>query len=853
MNDLVSFGVWLKQSRTALDLTQWDLAERIGCSRDAIQKFEAGTRRPSKQIAELLVAALNLPPEVRPAFVRWARMGPEAVPPDLARYSASPPSAAAAPVEPINAAPPPTLPAPLTALIGRGEEVEAVRRYLLRDDVRLLTLVGPPGIGKTRLGIAVAGHLSARFRDGVYYVALDTVSDPNLVMAAIGKSLGLKLSGKQPLSEAIAGYLRDKQVLLVLDNFEQVLDAGPLVLQLQSACPTLKALVTSRESLHAYGEWRFYVPPLELPARKRRQDPERIAHVPSVMLFVQRAQALKPGLNLKPDNLETIAAICIRLDGLPLAIELAAAQIEGLELEEILTGLGNRLKLLKGNMRSLPARQQTLRGAIDWSFDLLSNGERTLLQRLSVFVGGCSMAAIQAVCNANNDLPFEPQEGLSSLISKSLIQRGTGTGGESHFTMLESIREYAWEKLVTSGEAQELCRHHAEYCTGLAKAAHAQLTGPDQTKWLERLEQDHDNIRAALAWATDPSHHATELALRLSGALGKFWDMHGHASEGRRWLRAALELPAPSAAGDDNDKAKLNTEDYAALRIKVLVASGALASIQGDYNAARTYYKDALLLCQQIGDKTYAATCLINLGNVATHVGDYAQAREFHEQALALYRELQDRPGIALTLVNMGFGAMSLGDYATARGFLNECLAIRRELGNQYGIALALGNLGAIAIEQQDYTDAQALLEESLSLRRELKDERGIAFCLIWFANLARAKCDYPQARDLYREGLALYRKVGDREGIASTLREQAELYASMGQFVQATRLWGAVQVLYETLGTAIPPGYRSRYEQALARARAACGAEAFEQAWAVGRAMDLDQAIEAALADSDS
>jgi non-specific serine/threonine protein kinase len=590
------------------------------------------------------------------------------------------------------------------------------------------------------------------------------------------------------------------------------------------------------------------VPPLELPDRKRLPNPDVLAGLASVVLFTQRAQARKPDWALTPDHVRTIAAICLHLDGLPLAIELAAAQIEDLAPEQILAGLENRLKLLRADLRYLPPRQQTLRGAIDWSYHLLTGGERMLLRRLGVFVGGFSLAAVQAACNANHDLPSEPQEGIAALSSKSLLYREVGVDGEPRWGMLESIRAYARERLEASGEAPEIHRLHAGYCVALAEAARAQIRGPEQSRWLERLEQDHDNIRAALAWSTRPSHDAAELGLRLCGALGYFWDMHGHASEGRRWLQAALELPTPSSSAGESPNAKLEREACVALRIKVLVASGGLATVQGDYEAALAYEREALFLCQQTGDKHYMANCLMNLGNTEIHLGDYAQALVLHEQALALRRELEDKPGIALSLVNMGFAAMSLGDYPSAHAFLLECVSLRRELGDKFGIALALGNLGEVAIAEQDYASAQSLLEESLSLRREIGDERGIAFCLVRFANLERARCNYPKARDLYREGLILYRKVGDRRAIASALQWRAELYASMGQVVPAVRLWSAAEMLCQSLGAPIPPSYRSRYEQALARARGELGEETFQQAWAEGRAMSLEQTIEWAL-----
>ncbi len=474
------FSRWLKQRRTALDLTQWDLAARVGCSREAIQKIEAGTRRPSKQIAELLTASLELSPEERPAFARWARLGPEAAPPNLSLAAAS-----AAPAAPVAPVPPSNLPAPLTALIGRDLEVEAVRRTLLRNEVRLLTLTGPPGIGKTRLGIAVAARLAASFRDGVYFVPLDRVNDVPLVIAAIAKCLGLKPSGKQSVVEAVARHLRDRQLLLVLDTFEQVLDAGPQVLQLLGACPGLKVLVTSREPLHAYGECRIQVPPLALPDPKCLPDPDALGCLASVVLFIQRAQARKPDWSLTPHNAGAIAAICLHLDGLPLAIELAAAQIEDLTPEQILAGLGDRLKLLQADLRYLPPRQQTLRGAIDWSYQLLAPGERTLFRRLGVFAGSFSPAAVQAVCNANHDLPFAPQVGIATLNSKSLLYRAARVDGEPRWRMLESISAYARARLDASREAPEIYRLHAEYCVTAACARGELGEGTFQQAWAE--------------------------------------------------------------------------------------------------------------------------------------------------------------------------------------------------------------------------------------------------------------------------------------------------------------------------------------------------------------------------------
>ncbi|HET7091302.1 MAG TPA: tetratricopeptide repeat protein [Anaerolineae bacterium] len=748
----------------------------MGCSREAIQKIEAGTRRPSKQIAELLIACLEIPPEERPAFVRWARLGPEAAPPDLPLASAPPLSTAAASVAPVASTPPSNLPAPLTSLIGRDEEVEAVRRSLLRDDVRLLTLVGPPGIGKTRLGIAVAARLSVHFRDGVYFVALDTVNDTHLVIAAIGKSLGLKPSEKQPVAEAVAVYLRDKQLLLVLDNFEQVLDAGPEVLQLLSACPGLKALVTSREPLHAYGERRFQVPPLELPDRKRLPDLDVLAGLASVILFLQRAQARKPDLALTPANAGTIAAICLHLDGLPLAIELAAARIEDLAPEQILAGLGDRLKLLKGDLRYLPPRQQTLRGAIDWSYHLLTIGERTLFRRLGVFVGGCSLAAVQAVCNANHDLPFEPQAGMAALSSKSLLYRETGVEGEPRWGMLESIREYARERLGGSGEATEIHRLHAAYYTELAEAAEPKLRGAEQLAWLNRLENEHENLRVALEWSLRDRASDAQESVRLTGALHPFWKRRAHWSEGRDWLKRALAQSADSQVTQE--------------RVKALNAAVLLAADQADTGSAWRLAQENLALSRELGDAGSIAHSLNSLGFLLWKKKDFAAARASCERALGLCRELGDRLTVADSLHNLSHIAMNQGDYEAAQLYCGEAATIYRELEDEIGLDDALGDLGLVAYLRDDHAAARPYLEESLARFRRAASVPGVVSALNRLGDLARCQGDYAQAEMLYTECVAMYRDSGDKDEFPSLLHNLAYAVLHRGDCVQAIGLF---------------------------------------------------------------
>src|SRR5829696_5818973 len=462
---------------------------------------------------------------------------------------------------------PNNLPLQHTPLIGREREVEEVCARLRSPGVRLLTLTGPGGAGKTRVGLQAAAELLMEFEDGIFFVALAAIADPALVASTIARTLGLT-DGAQPPEELLKGYLHDRQTLLVLDNLEQVLEAAPLLDELLSAAPNLKILATSRTPLRIYGEHEFPVPPLSLPDPGSLPPVEHLTQYGGVGLFVERARVVKPDFALTEENAPAVVEICARLDGLPLAIELAAARTKLLPPRAMLDRLGDRLKLLTGGARNLPQRQRTLRSAIEWSYGLLDAGEMTLFSRLAVFSGGCTLEAMEAICDAESELPMDILEGTSSLMDKSLLRQEEGAEGEPRFVMLETIHEYGRERLNKSGEAEEIRRLHAEYFLALAELGESKLRGPEEAKWLECLEIEHDNMRDALSRALDAVE--AELALRLAGALWRFWWMRGYYDEGRRWLEAALAKDGRASAA----------------RAKALEAVGWLADDQGDIDLA---------------------------------------------------------------------------------------------------------------------------------------------------------------------------------------------------------------------------------------------------------------------------
>ena len=724
---------------------------------------------------------------------------------------------------------PNNLPAQTTPFIGREYAIRAIKEHLSSANVRLLTLAGVGGTGKTRIALQTAADMVDEFEHGVFFVPLAALSDPALVLPTIAQAFAVREVAGRLLQEQLKDYLREKQLLLVLDNFEQVIDAAPLVTDVLTAAPRLKVLVTSREVLRLSGETDYPVPPLELPDPKRLPPLERLTQYEAMALFIERAVAVKPTFAVTNENAPAVAEICHRLDGLPLAIELAAARVRVLPPQRMLVELSHRLSFLMGGARNLPARQRTLRGAIDWSHDLLARDEQKLFRRLAVFVGGCSLEAIEAVCNVENDVHI--LETVESLVGKSLVKQ-TEVRGEPRFAMLETIREYAGERLIAADDEKRVRRRHRDYFLALAEEAEPKLLGAEQAEWLRRLEEEHENLRAGLHWSLVEAGSTS--GFRLCGALLRFWWTRGHLSEGREWCARLL--------------GKAGGEEPTPERAKALNAAGALAHYQSDYPATQALNEESLAIKRELGDRSGIAVSLTNLGNVAYQQGDFASAQALYEESVAIVRELGDRWGIAGSLNSLGNVGFAHGELASARARYEESLAIMRELGDRVGIAKSLNNLGNVAFEQGEFASARAQYEESLAIRRELGNRAGIANSLNNLGSVAFEQGDFSAARALHEESLAIDRELGDRRGIAFSLEGLAAVVAALGSSLRAARIWGAAERLREEIRSPLTPDDRPRYVGGVAAARAALEDDAaFECAWHEGRALTLEEAIELA------
>ena len=765
---------------------------------------------------------------------------------------------------------PNNLPQQLTSFVGRETEIAAVEA-LLRS-ARLLTLTGAGGCGKTRLALHVAADLLDAYPDGVWLVELATLSDPAEVLPAIAATLGLRDERGATSLRTVADHLASRRLLLLLDNAEHLLDGCARTVEaLLRSHAGSAVMVSSREALGVAGEVTFRVPSLSLPPSSEPPTPERLLACESVRLFVERAKLHTPRFVVTEANAAAVASICARLDGIPLALELAAARMRSLSTDELHRRLDQRFRLLTGGSRTAVPRHQTLRSTIDWSYGLLSDTEKALLRRLSVFSGGWTLPAAEEVCAGHGIEPWQVLDLLTSLGDKSLVVVEE-RGGATRYRFLESMHEYASELFEEAGDDPgDARRRHLAHFLALAEEAEPQLTRADQVAWLERLEVEHRNLRAALARSLGPAGDVAAAA-RLATAIARFWLVHGYLAEGRAWLAKVL-VPGAAVAP--------------ATRAKALVWAGILAWKQGDYEAARSCYDESLSIRRALGDRQGVGAVLSNQGLLAYEQGDYALARACHEESLAIDRELGNRWGVAVSLIHVGSLALADGDTAAARTLYEESLAIFRALGDRGHIANAIRSLADLCNRQRDHAAARALHEESLqvcrelgdrsgtawgllglgiaarhagdlgasqahhdeglAIFRELGDREGIAHSLHALGELAAARGDLATARALEEEGLAMFRDLGDRPGIATSIEQLAALVLQGGDARGAAVLWGAAARLRAEIRAKPAPAERASYDRDLAAARAALG-NAFDTAWREGAALGFDAAIDRVL-----
>lgn len=831
--------------------TQQDLAEAVGLSRTELSRRLNGlqharlTSRDVHAIVQTLAEweAISAQAEARellalldcPDFTPAEWQSPpldELIPSSTIAPSSIPQSSTLSPQHS-------NLPRPATSFIGREQELPEVASLI--STRRLVTLTGPGGVGKTRLALEVVNRMAGGFGDGIYWVELASVRDPLNVAPAIAAALDVEEQAGEALDETLRRHLQHKDTLLLLDNCEHLAAAvSMLARDLLAGCPRLHIFATSREPLRLSKEARYSLSPLPLPPPDIGLSVERIADFAAVQLFVARATAARDSFHLTVENVAAVHYICTQLDGLPLALELAAARVQLMTAIQITAQLAERFRLLTNRHRDVDPRHQTLTALLDWSYGLLTAEEQAVFRTLAIFSGGFTLEAVAAAMNAT---PLDVLDLLSELLNKSLIQPAAArpaaeaTDAPPRFTMLETVREYALLKLREAGEEQAARQAHAAYYRQLAEQVAPELAGSQQSVWLARLEQDYPNLSAAVGWSLKHEDDAAA-ALQISGGLWRFWQAHGPVSETRQWLDRALAR---------------STTATPALTAEAMDTAGRLAYLQADFPAARQHLEAALALHRELADERGSASALNNLGAVAAAQGDYQFARQSYEQGLTVMRRLNNKVGVGISLHNLGLVTASLGDYRAARALFEQALAVRRELGNDLAIALTLTALGDTAYDQDDYATAAAFYQEAFTLFQAGGDKWQLSYTLTNMGKIATALGDYDRALLLHRQGLQLHEEMGDQLGVINFIEGMALLAQAKQQPERATRLWGAASALREAIKSAMFASDRPRHERSIAHLRSALGNAAFARAWVAGQIMNMEQAVAYALSYSEA
>ncbi len=816
------FGKLLKHYRIAATLSQEALAEKASLSTRGISDLERGIRiLPRLETVQLLADALNLSQEERSAFVAAARPDNEQI---LPSYSSSMHEESAFQL-PLFASP----------LIGREQELERIGVLLRDKQVRLLTLTGSGGIGKTRLAVQAAHMLADIFPNGIVFVALASLPDTALVLPTIAQALSISEHGSQPLLDRLIAFLHTKSFLLLLDNFEQVLPAAPFISELLTHCPRLSILTTSRSALHIHGEQLFHVPPLNftLPITTfvERTWP------PAVELFLNRVRAIDSDFEVTTTIESTLVNICRLLDGLPLAIELAASCMRLFSPQQLRERLQSqsKLALLTTGTQDAPSRQQTLHATIQWSYDLLQPNQQVLFWRLAVFANGWTVEAGEAVCATVNNVQVGLLDGLLALLDQCLIQREQTVYADDtpRFRMLATIQEFALERLAESDEQDSLFRQLATYLLSLHEHILPLLVGEQRKQWLLQLEAEQENVRSVLQWACQQAHK--EFALQLSGLFWSLWETRGSLSEGRSWLENALQGSDPSG-------------ERLMLHAQALHGLGSLAAAQGDYEYAKAVLTTSLTLYEQIGITKETAQVLNRLGNVALDQGKLDAAIALQKQSLARFETQGDIREIAHVLANLGYILASQGKFEQAEHYHQHALLLQREMNDHMGLALSLNNMAELGRLQNDFASARASAEESLALFEHLEDGWGIALAQNTLGAIVQEQGDVEPAATLYYKSLARQWERGEKAGIARTIERIANLSTMQSQWHTATLRYAVASALREQLGVPFPPIDAHQHEQDLAILQAELGNEAFKNIWDAGRTLAIDAFVQSLL-----